>query len=423
MKKHLTTILALAMALFMPLIAVAQDAESITSADIFGTRADSEPAVQAQDTTAQEQKDEEVKEAEKRDAARNAAQKSDAEVAKADDTAVAKADDTAVAKADDTAVANGDDQKDNNKDDGDEKKDEDEKSWSVGATATFDLGLGAFTKHEYARKIRSRFALELSGSYTIPVIDVAVHAETGFSQWMSKAGGSNGKYEFRWADSNIGFSRNIWEYKSGIFSVSFDADLSFLLPTSTASINAKLYTTIAPTLSAKIKFWKLSFLYSITYGHSFHRYTSTTLDPSDVDILSRSAGNELIGRHNIATGGVLTEIELMNNFVIGIDFLKEFSMNIGFGFMDSWTYDNGTITARDEFTSPNAKVGRGHSQLSAGGLAFIYRPIKYLSLSLAMNTTQPWKTADNKTYRFPWFDTVSPSKNYTKFLFAASFNY
>ncbi|MBQ9395542.1 MAG: hypothetical protein IJU23_08495 [Proteobacteria bacterium] len=417
MKKHLTTILALAMALFMPLAAVAQDAESITSADIFGARADSEPAVQAQDTTAQ--KSDEVKDAETRDAARNAAADTKADDAKADAADDAKADDakaTEVAKKD---VKTSDDKK---ADDG-KKKDEDKKSWSVGATASFDLGLGAFTKHEYARKIRSRFALELSGSYTIPVIDVDVHAETGFSQWMSKAGGSNGQYEFRWADSNIGFSRNIWEYKSGIFGVSFDADLSFLLPTSTATINAKQYTTITPTLSAKVSFWKLSLLYSITYGHSFHKYTSLTFDPSEVDILSRSAGVELIGTHNIATGGVLTEIELLNQFVLSIDFIKQFSMSVGLGFSDSWTYDNGTITAKDEFTNPNARVGRGHTQLSAGSLTFVYKPIKYLSLSLAMNSVQPWKTADNKTYRFPWFDTVSPSKNYTKFVFVASFNY
>lgn len=396
MKKHLTTILALSMALFMPLAAVAQDAESITSADIFGASADSEPAVQAQNTTAQEQKSEEVKDAEARDAARNAAKEE---------------------KKDDAKEADEDEEKE------DEEKKEKEKSWSVGASAAFDLGLGAFTKHEYARKIRSRFAFELSGSYTIPVIDVDVHAETGFSQWMSKAGGSNGKYEFRWADSTLGFSRHIWDYKKGVFGVSFDADLSFLLPTSTASINTKLYTSIMPTLSAKISFWKLSLLYTITYGHSFHKYTSTTLDPNEVDILSRSAGNELIGVHNIATAGVLNEIELVNQFILNIQFIKEFGMNIGFGFIDSWTYDNGTITSDDEFVSPYAKVGRGHSQLSAGSLSFVYKPIQYLALSLSMNSVQPWKTADNNTYRFPWFDTVSPSKNFTKFVFGVSFNY
>ncbi|MBQ9818196.1 MAG: hypothetical protein IJM59_12140, partial [Proteobacteria bacterium] len=310
---------------------------------------------------------------------------------------------------------------DDDDDDADDK--DDDKSWTVGASASFDLGLGAFQKDKYAKRIRSRFAFKINGGYTIPVIDVDIHADTGFSQWMSKAGGSNGQYEFRWADSNIGLSRNIWSYKDGGFKVSFDADLSFALPTSTASINSKLYTTISPSLAASIKFHKLLFAYGIAYGHSFHKYTSITYDPSEVDVLSRSTGNELIGSHDIAIGGVLSEIELANEFALGYQFIPQLGLTIGFGFIDVWTYDNGTITKDDEFVNPNAKVGRGHSQLSQGSVMLTYNPHKWVTLQLAMVSTQPWKTADNKTLRFPWFDTVSPSKNYTKFIFAAAFQY
>lgn len=308
----------------------------------------------------------------------------------------------------------------------DTAKDKKDKSWSVGADLGFDLGLGAFTKHEYARKIRSRFTFSVNGSYTIPVIDVDVHAETGFSQWMSKAGGSNGKYEFRWSDSTIGFSRNIWAYKTDdkLFGVSFDADLSFKLPTSTASINTNLYTTVAPSLSASIRFSRLSLTYQITYGYNAHEYTGITLDPSDVDVLSRSTGNELMGSHDIAVGGVLTEHELTNAFVLGIDCIRDMlKLSIGLGFADGWTYDNGTITADDEFVGVHAKVGRGHSQISQGIISLAYTPIQYATIALSMVSTQPWKTADNKAMRFPWFDTESPSKNYTKFILTASFNY
>ena len=304
-----------------------------------------------------------------------------------------------------------------------DKKDDDDKSWSVSASLGFDLGLGAFVKHDYAKRIRSRFKFAVTGSYTIPVIDVDVYAQTGFSQWMSKAGGTNGQYEFRWADSEIGFSRNIWSYKSGDFKFSFDGALAFTLPTSTASINTKLYTTIAPSLALSFTLDKFTFAYAITYGHNFNKYTSTALDPSDVDVLSRSTGEELLGAHAVAIDGVLTEIELANQFAINYQFIKQFGMTVGLAFADGWTYDNGTITKDDEFVSPYAKVGRGHSQYSSGSLAFTYVPIKYVALALSMVSTQPWKTADNKTLRFPWFDTVSPAKNYTKFMFTASFTY
>ena len=303
-------------------------------------------------------------------------------------------------------------------------KDDDDKSWGVNAAIGFDLGLGAFTKDEYARKVRSRFTMTLGGYYTIPVIDTDIHLETGFSQWMSKAGGSNGKYEFRWSDTTIGLSREIWSYKSGEFSVAFNADLSFVLPTSKASINANLYTSIVPSLAASIKLWRFSLAYGITYSYNAHKYTSVTLDPDDIDVLSRSTGNEIIDSHNIAIGGVLAEHDLANQFVLGIECIRKvLDLSIGFAFADSWTYDNGTITSDDEFVGKHAKVGRGHSQYSQGSLVLSYKPIKYATVSFGMVSTQPWKTADNKALRFPWFDTESPSKNYTKFLLSATFQY
>ena len=115
------------------------------------------------------------------------------------------------------AAASDDAKKDDAAKKDDDKKDDDkkdDKSWSVGADLGVDLGIGAFVKNEYARKVRSRLTFSVNGSYTIPVIDVDIHAETGFSVWLSTAGGTNGKHEFRWADSEIGFSREIWSYAS-----------------------------------------------------------------------------------------------------------------------------------------------------------------------------------------------------------------
>ena len=360
------------------------------------------------------------------EAGKVAEEKASDDVAKSADEAVQVAE--AEEKSADEAVKVADKGEDKASKDGEKSskddKDDDDKSWGVNAAIGFDLGLGAFTKDEYARKVRSRFTMTLGGYYTIPVIDTDIHLETGFSQWMSKAGGSNGKYEFRWSDTTIGLSREIWSYKSGEFSVAFNADLSFVLPTSKASINANLYTSIVPSLAASIKLWRFSLAYGITYSYNAHKYTSVTLDPDDIDVLSRSTGNEIIDSHNIAIGGVLAEHDLANQFVLGIECIRKvLDLSIGFAFADSWTYDNGTITSDDEFVGKHAKVGRGHSQYSQGSLVLSYKPIKYATVSFGMVSTQPWKTADNKTLRFPWFDTESPSKNYTKFLLSATFQY
>lgn len=302
---------------------------------------------------------------------------------------------------------------------------EDDKCWGVLGEASVSLGLGAFTKDEHARKIRSRFALQVGAYYTIPVIDVDLHAETGFTQWISKAGGTNGQYEFRWSDSNIGFSREIWTYenKRKEFSVKFEGDLSFVLPTSKISQTENLYTGISPTLTSKLGFGPLRFGYEISYTHYFHKYTSRTFDPSEVDVLSRYAGNEILGSHDIAGGGILVEMALVNKFSIGYKFMDELSMNVGFGFADTWTYKTKSNKERDEYTNKYAHVGRGHQQISGGNISLTYTPLKYLGLTLLMSSEQPWKTADQKTYRFPWFDTISPSKNYTKFIFVVNAQY
>lgn len=401
MKKHLTTLMAMAALTSLPISAMAQDAVNTDNSGVIAAESQSTSASAAE-------------------AAQTTSAASSDKISLDSDDATS---DSKKAKSEVIADPNKSTAKAKKSSDEDDDEEEDDKSWSVGADLAISLGLGAFQKDEHAKRIRSSLILALNGSYTIPVIDVDVHAETGFSQWLSKGGGTNGKYEFRWADSEIGFSRSIWEYKKGAFSVAFDADLSFALPTSTASINTDLYTTISPTLGATIKLANFSFEYAITYSHSFNKYTSTTLDPSDVDVLARASGNEFINADEIAIDGILTEMELLNQFVFGYKFLKNFGMKVGLGVYDAWSYDNGIITSKDEFTSPYAHVGRGHTQYSIGNIALYYVPIKYLTLSLSMKSKQPWKTADNKTYRFPWFDTVSPSKNYTSFIFGATFVY
>ena len=106
-----------------------------------------------------------------------------------------------------------------------------------------------------------------------------------------------------------------------------------------------------------------------------------------------------------------------------MQFIKQLSLSVGFGFADIWTYDNGTITKDDDLVGRYAHVGRGHSQISLGTVSLLYKPIDMLGISFTMSSKQPWKTKDNKDIRFPWFDSISPAKNYTKFIIGASFSY
>lgn len=297
----------------------------------------------------------------------------------------------------------------------------DSKDWSVGVSTGISVGLGSFYPTDEGGTTRVSWNMGFSGSYTIPVIDVTVSAGTGFTQFLSRGGGSQEPQEFRWSDTDLTLSRSI--YTIPVVDIGISGSLSYTIPTSRYSIATGSYGSLSPGLSFNWALGGLSLGYSIGYSYNFYEYTSTTFDPSEVDIIGRNGGTEMVASDAIAEPGVLTEHSLSNSFRVGYRFLEDFSVGMSFGFNDSWTFDNGTITQPDEYTSEYADSARGHSQGMSGALRFSYSPIRYLSMSLSLSSAQPWKTADNKGYRFPFFDTEGPQSNRTRLGFSISGSY
>jgi len=125
----------------------------------------------------------------------------------------------------------------------------------------------------------------------------------------------------------------------------------------------------------------------------------------------------------IAEGGVLPEMSMGHRFGVSYSILDQLKFSVGFGFSDAWTYDNGSITQEDEFTAENADTGRGHSQMTNGSIGLSYTPFRYLTASLSLSSSQPWKTADNQGYRFPFFDFEGTANNFTNIRFGLSGRY
>lgn len=299
---------------------------------------------------------------------------------------------------------------------------EEKKAWSVGANTGISFGVGTFVTDEFVRRERIRWNFGVNGSYRIPVIDVNVSARTGFSQWVSRGGGGQEPQEFRWADSSLSFSRSI--YTIPVIDLGISGSLGFAIPTSTFSRAADLYTSIRPGLSFGGSVGPVGYGYSISGGINFHEFTTITFDPSEVDILSRDAGNEVVANDAVASpGGVLTQYSLSNNFNVSYRFPLNITLAVGFGFSDFWSYDNGSISEEDEFVADNADVGRSHGQFTNGSISLSYRPIPYLGMSLSLSSSQPWKTADNQGYRFPFFDFENAANNFTYVGFGLSGNY
>ena len=104
---------------------------------------------------------------------------------------------------------------------------------------------------------------------------------------------------------------------------------------------------------------------------------------------------------------------LSTRLALGYGFLDKFRVGVSYGISVGF----GAVEfPNDEFTSPIAQVG---SQTSLGrqsfGTSFSYSPLKGSSIALSMSTLGSLYTNDNKSYRFPLFDTESQLHHRTRY--------
>lgn len=230
---------------------------------------------------------------------------------------------------------------------------------------------------------------------------------TGWSQFLSRYGGTNRQFDGRPQDTNL--SANFFPaFRDETTGIIGTGGVSVTLPTSDFSRAAGLYTNVGANFTFIRSFGNLNFTYTIGGSKNFHEATSQILDADELDVLARDGGTEVIERGKVAIGGVLTEYSIFNAFGLNYRFPAGFNVNAGLTYADSWTYDNGTITERDEFTNPNAVVGRGHSQFVSGrfggGYTIYSGEYGFLMSTLNVSTGGQPLTNDQKGIRFPFWD-------------------
>ena len=279
---------------------------------------------------------------------------------------------------------------------------------------------GTFITDEYESRERVQMNISTKVSYSMPEI-ATVSVGMGYSQWLTQGGGQVDSYEGRVSDGVVAIARNLVTIP--VVGINVGAELSFVLPFSTSSRFAGLYTSTGLGLGLSRTFGDFTVAYSFGVQKNFNKFTSATGDLGEIDILSRSNGNELLGDDLVAIGGVLVEWSIVNQLSLSYIFMENFRVAVSAGITDAWTYDNGSISVEDEYTSQYARVGRGFSDQSVGGLSLSWAPIEYLTVVLAVSSRQPLKSADNKEVLNPFFDTKTPNNNYTKFTLSLQGSY
>ncbi len=115
-------------------------------------------------------------------------------------------------------------------------------------------------------------------------------------------------------------------------------------------------------------------------------------------------------------GGTLnTSHSVVSSGSIGLSW-KKLSIGVTLIFINAWKY----AFPKDQFTADHA-VARGQVDSTWGLISLGYDINDHFSLSLGMSSSQPAKTADQKGYRFPFFDFQSGSyANNTSVFLSAS---
>lgn len=192
--------------------------------------------------------------------------------------------------------------------------------------------------------------------------------------------------------------------------------LAAALPTSRASRFQTRLLALTPGL-ALIKpdlfGGRLSIVYALGFTKNFNRLTTTAVDAINFPGLARPDGPELIsGQSEIATGALNTSFALRNTLAATWMPTSRLTFGLTWVLYNNFKYND---FSADNYTSANAKPGRGRSDLQWGlaSVGYTFDSDKQWTLSaLVLTATPPW-SADNRTLRFPFFDFRSSADNYT----------
>lgn len=286
---------------------------------------------------------------------------------------------------------------------------------------------------------RVNLSFALSGGYTLG--DFSFGTSLAAVQWLTAGGGANAPSEFRWQD--VGLSAGWAGYTFESIGLNIAPGLDLVLPTSRVS----QYTTLVVGTSlgvgiSKTFFDKLSLSLGLGGGKDFHRFTSPVLDLEKFDpedegelqgdlqpesVVYRAGASEDLGRSLVAVSGMNTEYSFSGSLSASIPVWDKLKASASYALVTFWSYPVPGEPG-DELTPDVVGIneGRGVGQVTSTGFSLSY-PITLgdvnLGLSGGISTSQFPKTSDNKSFRFPFWNTTGAASNASALKFGVSASY
>lgn len=103
---------------------------------------------------------------------------------------------------------------------------------------------------------------------------------------------------------------------------------------------------------------------------------------------------------------------------VGWKFTDELSAAVSFGLYNYLRY-----SAPDDIFADDSRPLAGRTDVTTGSLEVSWTPLAHFAVDLGVTSAQPALTADGKSLRFPFYDFISPSNNFTRWYLAVHLSY
>ncbi|MFB6375872.1 MAG: hypothetical protein ABEN55_22780 [Bradymonadaceae bacterium] len=317
----------------------------------------------------------------------------------------------------------------------------DDKAWTLSGSLQSRIGQGTFVglenetgvEGEYqpnsAAYDRANLIYTLSPSYTLG--EFTFGATFQLVQWLTPGGGTgaatsgiaaNDPADTYFQDISISGSWKGHTFDS--IGLNLAPSLNLSLPTSKASRLQKKILGLSGTLAlSKTFFERLTFQASVSASKTFNRYTGPVIDPARVgedNVLYRPGEAEDVGSGLVAIGGRSVSHTLTGAGAAQIKVVEKLNGSISYALVNAYTYPG---NGRDEFSSEYARPNKNLTQIVSTSVNLSYSATDWLSVSGGIGSVMTPKTADNKSFRFPFWNFQGAAANRSWLQFGVSGKY
>jgi len=283
--------------------------------------------------------------------------------------------------------------------------------FTVGFKLESAVGQGTFVADEYARNSEVDWGASIAPGYR-PFKELMLSAYAKVTQELTDSEVDTQRQQLLLLDVNL---RS--DYALGtipVVDVKAATGLWLYLPTSKLSQYETLVLGAAARLVLGRQFGEhFSLDYLGIFRKNFHEYEGPVLNASEGSpppTFIRRGGPEDLGGSLVAVGTNNVSFYFYNVVQFTWAPVTEWAFDIAYGVTNSFTYAS---HPKDELSSPYADGGIGQRDATIASIDVAYTFDKRFSFSAGVQTTSVPMTADNESFRFPFYDFEGTADNAT----------